>query len=125
MRAEAGYCAAMTATLVDQPPESVAARRASRGQRNEDQWPLAWVLCAVGAVIALATWQKAPGWGTLITAAVGTLGAAICTRWVRKPRAWAIGAVLALTGTAAVSARETATLQMVADDWGSWSAQER
>ena len=115
----------MTATLVDQPPESVAARRASRGRRNEDQWPLAWVLCAVGAVIALATWQKAPGWGTLITAAVGTLGAAICTRWVRKPRAWAIGAVLALMGTAAVSARETATLQMVADDWGSWSAQER
>lgn len=125
MWGEAGYCAAMTATLVESQPESIASRTAFRGRPSEDQWPMAWVLCAVGAVIAMATWQKAPGWGTLITAAIGTLGAAICTRWIRHPRAWAIGAVVALTGTVAVSARETATLQMVADDWGRWSADER
>jgi len=122
---EAGYCAAMTATLVEPPPVSTAAQPAPRGRANQDQWPVAWVLCAVGAVIALATWQKAPGWGTLITAAIGAIGAAVCTRWIRRPRGWGIGAVIALTAAVAVSARETRTLEEVADNWDSWSAQER
>ncbi len=79
----------------------------------------------MGAVIALAGWQRVPGWLTLVGAALGTIGAAATIRWVRAPRIWAVGAVLSLSVSVGISARETRTLKAVDADWGDWSGRER
>jgi|GEM_PF-124606 len=107
------------------PSRPESGRTSARVQSPEVKWPVAWVVCAVGAVVALAKWQQAPDWPLLIAAALGTLGAAIATRWTRVPRAWAGGAVAWLTVGVVISAHETRTLKVVASDWASWSAAER
>ncbi len=121
----AGYCAAMSDEPATRPLDRVAAQARIPWRGDDDRWPMTWMLCAVGAVIALAAWQQTPGWLTLVAAAIGTLCAAANIRRVRVPRVWAVGAVLCLGVAVGISARETATLKAVEADWGAWSGRER
>jgi len=103
------------------PPADWSARAGAHGE----QWPRWWVLCALTTVISLAAWQRTPGWIPLVVAGLSTCGAAGCTRFARAPRAWAVGAVLALAGAVAISARETWILAEVTNNWAVWSENER
>ncbi len=77
------------------------------------------------AVLGLTGWQKSPGWTFLAFAAAGTVGASLLLSTVRRPRAWAIGAVMMLALAVMVGVRQTIQLQAVDRDWEAWSATER
>ncbi|HYW30613.1 MAG TPA: HAMP domain-containing protein, partial [Gemmatimonas sp.] len=98
----------------------------TQGHRGQDgRWPLSWTWCAMGAVLGLTGWQKNPGWSFLAFAAAGTIGASLLLPTVRRPRGWAVGAVMMLAIAVMVAVRQTVQLQAVDRDWASWSATER
>lgn len=116
-----GIVVAMTATDSAHDSTEADVARVDR----PDRWPLLWVTGASATVLALAAWQRSPGWFSLATACAGTAVALGAIRTVRVPKIWAIGAV-ALFGTSiALAAGDTRTLQRAATDWSRWSAAER
>lgn len=104
--------------------------RAELSPKNErvdrvERWPWGWVLSASLAVLALAAWQRSPGWLSLVVAAGGTLAAGRQTLGMRRPRIWATGAVVLLVMALSLGVVDTITLRNAASDWGAWSARER
>lgn len=104
--------------------ESSLSVAADSGERLE-RWPVAWVAGASTAVLALAAWQRAPGWAPLVIAMVGTVAAAWWVRTLRRPRVWGGGATVLLAMAITLAVGETRTLQTAARDWPTWSKQER
>jgi signal transduction histidine kinase len=90
-----------------------------------DRWPALWVLAASAALLALAWWQQAPGGVRLLVCAAATVLAAVLLPGIRRPRAVAVGAVLALTVGVLIGAADTVTLSSMRRDWPRWSATER
>ena len=88
-------------------------------------WSWLWTCFALGAALALVTWQRGPSWSLVAIAGIATLGAALFLAKVRRPRGVAIAAVCALILCAVVAAGETGRLQELNSDWLSWSSAER
>jgi two-component system, NtrC family, nitrogen regulation sensor histidine kinase NtrY len=86
---------------------------------------MAWVGSASVAVLALAAWQRSPGWVWIAIAAVGTLAAAWWTRSLRVPRVWGTLATAMLAMALTLAIGDTRTLDTVAGHWSDWSAAER
>ena len=90
-----------------------------------DRWPAAWVGSATVAIVSLALWQQAPGWGQLLAAFAGTVSAAWFLSRLRRPRTFAVLTVAALAVGVGLGASDTWTLESVRTDWATWSAEER
>ncbi len=101
--------------------DSANDRRPERGER----WPLLWVASTALAVLALATWQRRPGWLFLGIAVVGTAASAYWIRSTRAPRWWAMAATVLLAMTLTLAVMDTITLQTIASDWTHWAEHER
>ena len=89
------------------------------------RWPVGWVASCAVAFVALAYWQQAPAWGSLLTAIGGTIAAAWFLPQVKRPRAAAVVVVAVLAAGCLLSASDTATFVSMRNDWPAWSAAER
>ncbi|MFN7456130.1 MAG: hypothetical protein ACK5U0_01940 [Gemmatimonas sp.] len=89
------------------------------------RWPAGWVASCAVAFVALAYWQQAPAWGSLLTAVGGTVAAAWFLPQVTRPRAAAGLAVAVLAVGCLLGASDTATFVSMRNDWPAWSAAER
>ena len=94
-------------------------------QREAERWPYGWVTSAVSAIIAFSVWQRAPGWQLLAVAALGTLGMLVFFRTLRRPRGWAVAAVLMMLLALSFARSDLGTIRAAASDWSGWSAAER
>lgn len=96
-------------------------------QRHDrtDRWPTLWVASASLAVLALATWQRRPGWTFLVIAALGIVLSAWWSRTVRQPRLWAAGATILMAMTLTLAIADTLALREISQNWTRWSESER
>ena len=102
-------------------PTTIPADRTHRSER----WPVVWVASTSMAVLALAAWQRRPGWLALAVAAIGTLAAAAAMRTMRTPRWWGTSTTVLLAMALTLAVGDTRTLQTVGADWADWSSAER
>ncbi len=92
---------------------------------DNGNWPYGWVASAAGAILAMSRWQRDPDVPLLAAAAVGTLGMLVFHRTLRRPRGWAVGAVLMLAVSINFGRQELVDIRRAALDWERWSAAER
>jgi two-component system, NtrC family, nitrogen regulation sensor histidine kinase NtrY len=108
----------MTAPRFDPPPSDPPSAA-------DDRWPLGWVASASIALLALAAWQRSPGWVLLAVAGAATVAAAWTGRHVRRPRFWAFSATVLLALALVFATVSTLGLDRIARDWSRWSSVER
>ncbi len=77
------------------------------------------------ALLAMAAWQRRPGWVALAFVAAGTLGSVATNRSIRAPRWIATGASVLLAMALTLAVGDTRTLDTVTRDWREWSSAER
>ncbi len=115
----------MTLPEATAPRSAPASSPADRIGAGRPRWPVAWVASVSLAVLALAAWQRTPGWTTLALAAVATGAAAWRLRDGPSPRWAGTGATALLAMAVALAALDTLSLSTVSGDWARWSAAER
>ncbi len=93
--------------------------------RTQNRWPVAWVVSASVAVLALSAWQRSPDWPPVVVAAAAAVLAVWRTLTLAGPRLPAVAATALLSTTLILAIGETVGLSTVRRDWTRWSAEER